>query len=158
MIVEKANSGHGQSCRAGYEMALNLEPDWIFQIDSDGQCDPQFFSRFWQEREQADCVFGERVTRDDGFARRLISLSCRVLLWCFSGSYVKDPNVPYRLIPADFDMQNVALALILKRDHAIRFRFLPIHFRARLSGQSSINFPRIIRMGWTMLLGLRRIR
>ena len=49
LVLDKANSGHGRSCRAGYEQALAAEASWIFQIDSDGQCDPGLFRRFLAE-------------------------------------------------------------------------------------------------------------
>src|ERR1700759_3512194 len=90
-LIDKANSGHGRSCRVGYENALQQKARWIFPIDSGGQCDPQFFPQVWNARREADCVFGDRVTRDDGSMRVFISFACRVLLWCFSGAYVHDP-------------------------------------------------------------------
>jgi dolichol-phosphate mannosyltransferase len=42
-VINKSNSGHGQTCVMGYQMGLEAGADWIFQIDSDGQCDPQYF-------------------------------------------------------------------------------------------------------------------
>jgi len=41
-VVNKSNSGHGLTCREGYQLALAEGAEWIFQIDSDGQCDPVF--------------------------------------------------------------------------------------------------------------------
>lgn len=42
-IIEKDNSGHGQTCVLGYKTAIENSAEWIFQIDSDEQCDPVFF-------------------------------------------------------------------------------------------------------------------
>jgi glycosyltransferase involved in cell wall biosynthesis len=168
-VIDKSNSGHGRSCRVGYDTALQQNAHWIFQIDSDGQCDPQFFPQFWNARHDADCVFGNRVTRDDGWMRVFVSFCCRVLLWFCSGSYVVDPNVPYRLmradvlrqtlprIPATLDLQNILLALALKKDRTVRWLVVPIHFRARATGASTINLRRIVAMGWEMLTDLKRI-
>jgi glycosyltransferase involved in cell wall biosynthesis len=168
--IDKKNAGHGQACRTGYDLAVAREAEWTFQIDSDGQCDPQYFSAFWNAREEADCVFGVRTTRDDGFSRVLISAACRFLTSLVSGMDLKDLNVPYRLmrtpvlkaallkIPEDFDMQNVALTLTLKRNAALRWKYLPIHFRDRQGGTNSINLRRIIGMGWDLLTNLHRIR
>src|SRR6202022_4959414 len=50
LILDKPNSGHGRSCRVGYEAALQQEAPWILQIDSDGKCDPAFFPLFWGQR------------------------------------------------------------------------------------------------------------
>ena len=82
---------------------------------------------------------------------------------------LKDLNVPYRLmrtsalaaalvkIPDDFDMQNAALTLTLKRNPALRWKYVPIHFRDRQGGTNSINIRRIIAMGWELLMNLHRI-
>ena len=60
-------------------------------------------------------------------------------------------------IPADFDMQNVALTLALKRETALRWHYIPIHFRNRQGGTNSINLRRILRMGLTLVTSLNRI-
>ena len=168
--IEKQNAGHGQACRTGYSLAVARGSAWTFQIDSDGQCDPQFFAAFWTGREEADAVFGVRKTRDDGLARVLISTACRLATSLLCGMDLKDLNVPYRLmrtsvlktallkIPEDFDMQNVALTLTLKRNAALRWRYVPIHFRDRQGGTNSINIRRIIAMGWELLINLHRIK
>jgi dolichol-phosphate mannosyltransferase len=167
--VEKANSGHGRTCRAGYEMAIARGAAWTLQIDSDGQCDPQYFAEFWQSRAEADVIFGLRKSRDDGLIRVLISEACSMATSLLTGLDLKDANVPYRLvrtealqraltrIPADFDMQNVALTLALKRDHSLRWRYIPIHFRNRQGGTNSINLRRILGMGLTLVTSLRQI-
>ena len=64
-LINKTNSGHGLTCREGYELALAEGVEWIFQIDSDGQCDPAFFPSFYTHREECDGVFGYRRTRDE---------------------------------------------------------------------------------------------
>lgn len=168
-VVHKSNAGHGLSCRLGYEIAAASSAEWIFQIDSDGQCDPSYFSDFWKARGDAECVFGFRSTRDDGFSRLLISRICTATTFLATGNNLKDANVPYRLmsreavaaalplIPPDFDILNVALTLVLKRSGRWRWRHLPIHFRARQGGENSINVPKILRMGSSMLFDLRRI-
>jgi glycosyltransferase involved in cell wall biosynthesis len=167
--VEKRNGGHGQACRMGYSLAMEGGSDWTLQIDSDGQCDPRFFSSFWSCRDEADAVFGVRKTRDDGLARALVSAGCRISTSLLCGIDLKDANVPYRLIrtsvlkealtriPNDFDMQNVALTLTLKRDSSLRWKYVPIHFRDRQGGTNSINFKRIACMGWELLINLHKI-
>ncbi len=168
--IDKKNAGHGQACRTGYALAIARESEWTFQIDSDGQCDPQYFASFWNARQGVDCVFGVRTTRDDGFSRVLISAACRFLTSLVSGMDLKDLNVPYRLmrtpvlkeallkIPEDFDMQNAALTLTLKRKSTLRWKYIPIHFRDRQGGTNSINIRRIIGMGWNLLINLHRIQ
>jgi glycosyltransferase involved in cell wall biosynthesis len=169
-IINKSNSGHGRSCRVGYEAALACKAKWILQVDSDGQCDPTYFSQFWRARELADCIFGFRTTRGDGYLRSLVSFACRCLTFIVTGADLKDANVPYRLMsrealedglsktPADFDIQNVALTLALKRNPTWRWRHIPIHFRQRRGGVNSINLQKIVKMGWKMLVQLKNVR
>jgi len=168
--IDKPNSGHGRTCRVGYERALEMGALWILQIDSDGQCDPAYFSEFWRQREEADCVFGFGSVRDDGLARKVISRICTLLTTLVAGVAVRDGNVPYRLmcrealekglsqVPADFDIQNVALTVALKRLPELRWKYVPIRFRDRQGGSNSINIPKIAKMGWNMLRELRRVR
>ena len=168
-VVHKNNSGHGRTCRAGYELAVEQGAAWVFQIDSDGQCDPAFFESFYDNRCGHDCVFGYRRTRDDGFGRVLISCCCRALLWLRTGRYLKDPNVPYRLlradvlqralrsVPRDFDLHNIALTFALKREQRLRWKHLPIHFRGRQGGKNSINYRNIVAMGLGLLRDVGRI-
>jgi len=170
VAVEKKNEGHGRACRTGYSIAVERSTEWTLQIDSDGQCDPKYFASFWSSREQVDLVYGMRKTRDDGFSRVLISASCRLATSLLCGIDLKDANVPYRLIrtsvlanvlakiPEDFDMQNVALTVALKRDPSLRWKYIPIHFRDRQGGTNSINLKRIVIMGWELLANFYRIR
>jgi dolichol-phosphate mannosyltransferase len=168
-VVHKSNSGHGLTCREGYELALAEGAEWIFQIDSDGQCDPAFFHTLYQNRAEHDCVFGYRRTRDDGFGRVIVSRCCRLLLWLVTGTYLTDPNVPYRLmranalrkalrkVPADFELQNIGLTFALKQQPDLAWKYFPIHFRARRGGENSINYRKIAKMGINLLRDFRRI-
>ena len=167
-ILSKANSGHGLSCREGYEIALASGAEWIFQTDSDGQCDPVFFYTLYSNRPDSDCVFGYRRTRDDGFGRVIVSYSCRLLLWFVTGTYLTDPNVPYRLmragalrkalrqVPSDFELQNIALTFALNQQQ-LTWKYFPIHFRARRGGENSINYRKIAKMGINLLRDFHRL-
>jgi glycosyltransferase involved in cell wall biosynthesis len=147
-VVDKVNSGHGQTCVEGYRLALLGGAHWVFQMDSDGQCDSAYFPSFWTERSEHTVVYGNRVVRLDGFRRRLISkvVSCFVL--AATGTWITDPNVPYRLmhvstlspivgsIPQDFYLANILLAVMHKQRFTIQWK--PIVFRLRLGGTPSV--------------------
>jgi dolichol-phosphate mannosyltransferase len=149
-ILSRENRGHGQSCLQGYRIACERKIPWVFQIDSDGQCDPQFFFRFWRVREKFDVIYGLRVKRDDGWQRVLASWVLRFTLLGVCGTWCEDANVPYRLmrtailetiiarIPGDFFLANVALAVLLKQDSAVRHGVVPIRFRERYGGEPSV--------------------
>jgi glycosyltransferase involved in cell wall biosynthesis len=169
-LFTKTNSGHGRTCRYGYERALESGAEWILQVDSDGQCDPRYFGAFSEVVENHDCVFGFRTIRQDGLMRWLISRMCSILTALRTCRWLGDANVPYRLmratalrsalerVPADFDMQNVALTLALKRDRTLRWKWIPIVFRPRQGGENSINLQKIVRMGVAMLRDISSVR
>lgn len=162
-VLSKANSGHGRSCRVGYEAACAKGAEWVLQIDSDGQCEAGSFAEFWQGREEYDCVFGCRGSRGDGWQRKMLSLICTQAVGFRTGVRFKDVNVPYRLIrgvvlsealgkvPEDFDMHNVALSVVLNKYFTLRWKRVQIPFPMRLGGENSLNIPRVIGMGREML-------
>lgn len=168
-VVRKPNSGHGVTCRIGYDIAICSNPAWILQIDSDGQCDPKHFPEFWNRREQFDCIFGTRKTREDGLARVITSAICRVASSLLCGQDLKDPNVPYRLIrravlrralqyiPPSFNVHNVALTYVLKKLPGVKWDYVEIHFPDRQGGENSINVLKVMTLGAEMLLELMRL-
>jgi len=149
-VLDQENKGHGQSCLAGYRVACQREVPFVFQIDSDGQCDPQYFFKFWRQRDQCDVVYGSRKRRDDGWRRVVASQILRLTLLAVAGCNCLDANVPYRLmrtwnlapkldkIPPGFFLANVALAVLLKRDVSWRHGVVPIRFRERYGGEPSV--------------------
>jgi len=169
-VVSKPNSGHGSTCRIGYDIAVHSTAEWVLQIDSDGQCDPKHFADFWSRRDQFDCIFGLRTSRDDGMARVVTSAICRFASSLICGQDLRDPNVPYRLmrrgtleqalryIPANFNIHNVALTYVLKKLPGLRWEYVPIHFPDRKAGENSINVLKVVTWGAEMLLELVRIR
>jgi len=171
VVVDKPNSGHGRTCRLGYDAAVaSPRVEWVLQIDSDGQCDPAYFSEFWRNRHQADCVFGRRLARDDGFARAMTSKICKLGATLLGGKDMVDPNVPYRLmrretlagalqmIPASFDIHNVAITFVLKRNPELRWHYVPIRFLARQGGSNSINLLNVAHLGASMLFDLAKLK
>lgn len=170
VVVDKPNSGHGRTCRFGYDVACASNAEWVLQVDSDGQCNPDDFEEFWETRKEADCVFGVRTRRDDGWARALTSTICRWSSGLICGVYMLDPNVPYRLIrrpvlataiakiPAAFEIHNVALTYRLKQDNKVRWACKPIRFRQRQGGVSSINVINMAKLGIDLMFDLWRLR
>ncbi len=151
-IHDRPNRGHGQSCVEGYQIAAGRGIPWVLQIDSDGQCDPQYFFRFWRLREKADVIYGLRTRRDDGWRRVVASMVLRAYILVLFRTVCLDSNVPYRLmrtdliapylpkIPGDFSLANIGLAILLKNDPKLRHAYVPFHFRERYGGEPSVKF------------------
>jgi dolichol-phosphate mannosyltransferase len=158
-IHRHANRGHGQSCLVGYIEAASMGATYVFQIDSDGQCDPGGFASVWEKRDQAAAVYGRRTSRDDGAARRIISFVLRASLKVARRTRLNDTNVPFRLyraqqaaaaarrIPPDFNLANIAMALLLEPEGFVE---VPIHFRDRIGGHPTVRIwgfaPKAVRL------------
>lgn len=147
-VIDKPNSGHGQTCVYGYQIAIQEGANWILQIDSDGQCDARFFSSFWDEREKSAVTYGFRNKRGDGFKRFLFSRVVSLATFISTGIWVRDANVPYRLmrsdtlssiiqmIPKDFHLANILVAALQQNYFGIRWK--NIYFRQRIGGVPSV--------------------
>lgn len=167
--LDKPNSGHGATVLHLYRHALEHGADYIFQTDSDGQTDPEQFYEMWRQRGDYDFQIGDRqASREDGFSRKVVTKTLRLVVWLMFGEWVQDANTPFRLmerdklekamrmVPPDFFLANVALSAIATK-WRYRIRFQPITFRPRQGGVNSINMRRIIGIGWKALGDFRRI-
>lgn len=168
-ILEQDNIGHGQSCLAGYRQACGRQIPFVFQIDSDGQCDPQYFFKFWRKREKFDVIYGRRIRRDDGWRRVLASHVLRATLLLAAGTNCVDANVPYRLmrterlelvlkkISADFFLANVAAAVLLRKSKDWRHGAVSIGFRERYGGEPSVKLGKFGEKAGELITQLRAL-
>lgn len=59
LVVNKENSGHGPTILQGYK-EYAPKSDWIFQIDSDNEMQPDGFAELWRARGEYDFLLGYR--------------------------------------------------------------------------------------------------
>lgn len=164
-IIDKPNSGHGQTCIYGYKLALENNAEWVFQIDSDGQCAPEYFPEVLAAAESNKAVYGYRKTRDDGFKRSMISRFVTIFTYNATGVWVKDANVPYRLIhssvmekivgrvPETFHLANILVSVLTKKIAGIKW--VNIHFRDRVGGTPSVKTVSFVKHGFTLFRQLK---
>jgi dolichol-phosphate mannosyltransferase len=164
-VVDKANSGHGQTCIYGYKLALESGANFVFQIDSDGQCDPKYFENALLKSEKNKVVYGYRRTRDDGTQRFIVSRFVSLFALVATGQWVKDANVPYRLmhkdtltqvvdkIPKDFHLANILVSVLQQKHFGISW--VPIHFRDRMGGVASVKTFSFVKHGLKLFKQLR---
>jgi glycosyltransferase involved in cell wall biosynthesis len=167
-VVTRTNTGHGRACVYGYRLAIARGARWILQIDSDGQCDAAHFPELWRLRADHPLVFGIRRVRRDGWWRGLVSWLLALGAAAASGIWVRDPNVPYRLmsstalrqviddVPDGVDLANVYVAVALAA--RARIRWVDIVFRERLAGRSHRRWRSMIRPGLGVMAELVRNR
>jgi glycosyltransferase involved in cell wall biosynthesis len=95
--LSDARKGYSKAMREGMAM---LEADYLLCLDSDGQCDPVDFTKFWQAQEQGDIVLGWRVRRADTLLRRAFPGFFYLLYQAVFRVPVHDPSCPFVLFPA----------------------------------------------------------
>lgn len=166
VVIDRPNSGHGQTCVEGYRTALAHGAEWILQVDSDGQCDAGLLPLFVTASSQYPVTYGCRRIRRDGRWRHLISRAVSVCVYAATGVWVRDPNVPYRVmdastlrdvvdqVPPDFHLANVLVAVLQHRRHGIHW--VDIHFRPRSAGTSSVKPLGFVTRGVELFRQLRR--
>ncbi len=167
--ISKTNSGHGATILFGYKYAIDKGADYIFQTDADGQTLSEEFSQFWNMRKQHDMLIGNRIKRQDGLSRVLVSQVLKLVLFLSFHVLITDANTPYRLmktktlkkyislIPKDYNLTNVIIAVIFARKKK-RVKYLPITFLPRQGGVNSINIPKIIKIGIQAIKDFATIR
>ena len=157
--ITKKNGGHGSTIYFGYKHALENGADYIFQTDSDGQTLPCEIDAFWNKRQNYDIQIGDRRGRQDGFSRIFVTKILKLVVFFQFGVWSKDVNTPFRLmsskslyeiiqyVPSNHNLTNVLLTVFYhKKNKKIKYR--NITFRPRQGGVNSINFKRIVNIGW----------
>lgn len=127
MVIHQLNGGHGSAILNGYRHALALNPEWLFQVDSDGEMPAALFPLIWNQRNDAAFILGRRTGRQVDPLRQRLSQAHRHLLQLVFGVRVDDPNIPFRLmrasefrpilnaLPEGLFAPNVFLALLAAR-------------------------------------------
>ena len=160
--------------RKGYSRAVldgmaRLSAPYLLCLDSDGQCDPQDFRRFWEKRGEADVVLGHRVQRADPRWRRVFSRGFFYLYQMFYRVPAHDPSCPYLLVPRSvverlLPEQGVMkqgfwwefVARIHRRGYSICE--LPVQHRSRLAGTTQVyRLGKLPGIGYKHFLALFKI-
>lgn len=150
MVVHQPNGGHGDAVVNGYRQAVALDSEYIFQTDSDDQFVADDFARIWAKRNESPFILGYREERYDAPARLVITRILRMSIATIYGTYIKDSNIPFRLIRGTFLKKllaqlpdpvpfapNIFLAVMAKKSGFDTFD-IPITHKERLTGEVSI--------------------
>lgn len=167
--LTKPNGGHGSTVLCGYRYAIQNNADYIFQTDSDGQTNPDEFEEFWNLRTEYDAIIGNRSTRQDGESRKFVEKTLLLILKMVFHVNIPDSNAPFRLMkkelvekyiakmPKDFNLPNVMLTTYFAYFHE-KVRFVEISFKPRQGGTNSINFKKIVKIGWKAVKDFRYLK
>lgn len=161
-ILENKNQFHGPKVLDLYKYAIDNEVDYIFQTDSDGQTNPAEFDAFWNMRNEYAGIFGNRTVRGDGRDRAFVEKVVCFLLNLYFHINVPDANAPFRLMrtevvkkyinkmPDDYNLPNIMMTTYFAH-YKEKMVFKEITFKPRTAGVNSVNFKRIIKIGWKAL-------
>jgi dolichol-phosphate mannosyltransferase len=138
--------GYSRAMREGMEM---VEADYVLCLDSDGQCDPKDFAKFWSNRGSADIVIGWRVNRADNLIRKAFSRFFYLLYQTVFHTPVHDPSCPFVLFPREVahklgaelgEMKEGFWWEFVARAHRYKFSILeiPVNHRLRAAGVTQV--------------------
>lgn len=158
VAVNQPNGGHGNAVVNAYKHAIHLNPEWVFQTDSDDQFETADFWNLWQKRNDSNFILGYRKIRYDAPIRLVITRIVRLTLWLFYGVSIPDSNIPFRLIKTDYLNKclnrlpnplpfapNIFLSVMAKKDKNNLFN-IPISHKDRHTGEVSIKKMKLLKV------------
>jgi glycosyltransferase involved in cell wall biosynthesis len=157
------NGGHGNAVVNGYKFAVEMNPDFIFQTDSDDQFIPEDFKHFWDLKNQSDFILGFRQIRHDDPFRLLITKILKFSLLAIYGTYINDANIPFRLYKTSFLKKllsvlpnpipfapNIFMSVLAKKTNQKLFN-IPVIHKERETGEVSIRHMKLLKVCWQSL-------
>jgi glycosyltransferase involved in cell wall biosynthesis len=157
-VIHQVNGGHGSAVYNGYMRALTDRAEWIFQVDSDDQIPAKDFTLLWNRRDESPFILGRRFDRHDPIYRIILSRINRALIFLVFGVYLRDPNIPFRLMRGDFlsglfkkfnlegiFAPNVFLSILARKNGAPTLD-IPIEHKIRESGTPSLKPLKLIKV------------
>jgi dolichol-phosphate mannosyltransferase len=97
VLVNRGNRGHGPSLLTAYRRALETDPDFVLQVDGDGQFHGSDLRRVLVLLlDEAHAVSGVRRFRQDPWFRMAMTRLLRTYVGISFGVNARDPNCPLR--------------------------------------------------------------
>ena len=127
-VISPVNRGHGPSLMAAYRRALSFGPDYVLQVDGDGQFHGSDLRRVLVLlRDDAHAVGGVRRFRQDPWFRMIMTRLVRGYVHRSFGVLARDANCPLRgydaavlsdllqVLPDDALVPNLYLTVVASR-------------------------------------------
>lgn len=161
--------------RRGYGGAVidgikSVNSTYILSVDSDGQCDPQDFKKFWESRDKHDILIGYRVNRNDPASRKIYSLFFKLYFKILFPTNLHDPSAPFVLYKKEIILPYLEYLKFLKEGFwwgfvatSIKAKLslaeFPINHRERLAGKTRVyEIKKIPAIAFKNLLGLTKLK
>lgn len=175
-LIAGEKNGLGNAYKRGFAFALKtLNPDFIFQMDSDGQHDPQIIPNFISQVNQGySLVIGSRfieggTTPEFSVRRKLISRLGNILVRYIGGvRHIRDCTSGYRCISASY-LKNCNFRFLSTQGYSFQSSLvcdlvaqgadckeIPIVFSKRSFGNSKLSLKDQLEFIWNIpKLGFR---
>lgn len=161
--------------RRGYSKAIieglrNVDTNYVFLADSDGQHFAEDFWAFYELRNEYDILSGWRVRRSDPFHRKFMSKTFQTMATILFQLYsLRDITAPYRLMRSDVAKSVARECRYMKEsfwteltirahENGYTIREIPINHRTRIGGSTNVYLPsKIPKIVLAHLIGLLKI-
>jgi glycosyltransferase involved in cell wall biosynthesis len=98
LIMSNERKGYSKAVKDGMKA---MDARYLLCLDSDGQCDPHDFWKFWDSRDQYDVLIGWRTKRADPGLRKILSRFFYLVYKLFFNVPSHDPSCPFVLARKD---------------------------------------------------------
>ena len=161
--------------RRGYSKAIieglkNVDTEYVFLTDSDGQHFAKDFWTFYELRDKYDILSGWRVRRADPFHRKIMSKTFQTMATLlFRLCFLRDITAPYRLMRSDvaksvardcrYMKESFWMELTIRAyENGYTIKEIPINHRTRVGGSTNVYVPfKIPKIVLAHLIGLLRL-
>ena len=167
--IKYKKRGYANAIRSSIKIAKGR---YILCVDSDGQCDPKDFIKFWKKRFllKNSVIIGHRFKRNDTKQRLIMSKFFLLFHRLLFFSNIKDPSCPYIFCKTSFFKKiNPYLkfmiegfwwgfiAICIKKN--VKIYQIKINHRKRVSGKTNVFLlKKIPSIALRNILGLIKLR
>jgi dolichol-phosphate mannosyltransferase len=161
LLLRKEKKGRGYAGKDGFIKAIDMNADFIVEMDGDGSHDAKYIPEFLKVIKDYDVVIGSRYI-DNGkdeertLLRRIVSNFSRLYLSTILGVTIKDPTSGYRMYKKDAlkkfvfklkasDPFIVTEIIYQIKKNKLKVKESPIIFLKRFAGESKLRSTTLIK-------------
>lgn len=169
LILNQKNKrrGYGTAIIDGIKTAKS---QYVLCIDSDGQCDPKDFRKFWMNRKKATILIGWRKKRADSVLRKMFSSFFKIVFSLLFSNHIHDPSAPFILFKKKNIIPYIKYLRFLREGFwwgfvgaCFKLRLsiyeIPINHRRRFQGNTQVyHLAKIPKIALTNVFGLIKLK
>ncbi|RLE09871.1 MAG: polyprenol monophosphomannose synthase [Candidatus Aminicenantes bacterium] len=155
-LIRLKRRGRGAAGIDGFKAAVNLQPDFVIEMDGDFSHQPQEIPKLLQATEKADIVIGSRFVKEGKDSER--NLLRRLITWLVRFYIRRSFKIPVKDVSSGFrcfhrqalekldldDLISIGPSIVLEilyKAHLLGLKMteVPITFRDRAQGKTKLN-------------------